>query len=68
MTPGLALFPLSAVCTHAGCDVEWRGGRLLCPCHRSTFDPRTGRPTRGPATEPLARLTVVERGGRILLG
>ena len=66
--PGGNLSALSAVCTHAGCDVEWRSGRLLCPCHRSTFDPRTGRPMRGPATEPLARLPVVERDGKIMLG
>jgi thiosulfate dehydrogenase [quinone] large subunit len=62
-----SLSALSAVCTHAGCDVEWNGGRLICPCHRSTFDPRTGDPQRGPATMPLPVLTVVERDGKVFL-
>ena len=62
------LSALSAVCTHAGCDVEWHGGRLICPCHRSTFDPHTGAPRRGPATTPLPVLPVVERGGEVFLG
>jgi thiosulfate dehydrogenase [quinone] large subunit len=62
------LAAVSRTCTHAGCDVEWHGGRLICPCHRSTFDPETGEPHRGPATEPLTVLPVVERGGQILLG
>lgn len=61
------LSALSRVCTHAGCDVEFNGGRLICPCHRSTFDPRTGEPRRGPATEPLEVLHVTERGGQIML-
>jgi nitrite reductase/ring-hydroxylating ferredoxin subunit len=62
------LAALGAVCTHAGCDVEWRNGRVLCPCHRSTFDLRTGEPQRGPAQLPLPVITVTERDGQILAG
>jgi nitrite reductase/ring-hydroxylating ferredoxin subunit len=47
--------------------VVWRNGRVLCPCHRSTFDLRTGEPQRGPATEPLPVLAVTERDGKIVL-
>lgn len=63
---GLTAF--SAVCTHAGCDVEWREGEIRCPCHHARFDPATGEPVRGPARMPLTPLTVVERDGKIALG
>jgi Rieske Fe-S protein len=60
-----AVSGLGAVCTHAGCDVEWTGEDFRCPCHHARFDPATGAPTRGPAEMPLPRLEVVERGGEI---
>ncbi len=63
-----ALTAFSAVCTHAGCDVEWRDGEIRCPCHHARFDPATGEPTRGPARMPLSPLEVVERDGKIALG
>ena len=51
---------LSAKCTHLGCtvgqDVDAKG-RILCPCHISYFDIKTGRPEPGsPAKDPLPRL------------
>ena len=55
----------SAICTHAGCRVEYTNGSLFCPCHGSLFDSRTGAVLQGPATQPLATKTVVERGGTI---
>lgn len=60
------LFALGAICTHAGCELVYGRGTLNCPCHRSTFDIRTGVPERGPAREPLPTGEVAERGGRIL--
>ena len=62
-----ALSAYSGTCTHAGCDVEWRGGRIACPCHGAQFDPATGAPTHGPAREPLPTLEVRERGTDIFL-
>jgi nitrite reductase/ring-hydroxylating ferredoxin subunit len=61
-----SLTALGRACTHAGCDVEWTGEELRCPCHHARFDARTGEPTRGPAQAPLSRFEVVERGGDIL--
>jgi thiosulfate dehydrogenase (quinone) large subunit len=61
------LTAFSAVCTHAGCDVEWHDGQIRCPCHHARFDPATGEPTKGPARMPLAPLEVVERNGKIML-
>lgn len=51
---------LSAKCTHLGCTVNSQAdsqGRVLCPCHISYFDIRTGEPNQGsPAKEPLPHL------------
>jgi thiosulfate dehydrogenase [quinone] large subunit len=55
----------SAICTHAGCQVEYANGSLYCPCHGSVFNSRTGAVERGPANQPLAVKRVVERSGRI---
>ena len=66
--PGGALSAYSASCTHAGCEVEWRGGRIACPCHGARFDPATGEPTHGPARQPLPRVEVHERGGSVFAG
>jgi thiosulfate dehydrogenase [quinone] large subunit len=61
-----------AVCTHAGCTVEWVAteAALVCPCHGATFDPEHGGAVlSGPAELPLSPLPiVVDRAtGRILL-
>ncbi|MBI5415803.1 MAG: Rieske (2Fe-2S) protein [Candidatus Omnitrophica bacterium] len=51
---------ISAKCTHLGCTVgqDLDGqGRILCPCHISYFDIKTGQPTPGsPAKSPLPHL------------
>jgi thiosulfate dehydrogenase (quinone) large subunit len=64
--PDGKLYALSALCTHAGCNIEFSRDTLKCPCHNSTFDIRTGAPERGPARKPLATAEVEERAGRIL--
>lgn len=57
----------SATCTHQGCTVNAvRDGAILCPCHGSRFDARTGAPIAGPATRPLPEIPVVVRGGAVL--
>lgn len=54
----------SAVCTHQGCTVAYKGGQLACPCHGSIFDPANGGSVvNGPAQQPLPEIPVkVERG------
>ena len=51
---------LSAKCTHLGCTVGNQvneHGQILCPCHVSYFDIKTGQPCPGsPAKEPLPHL------------
>lgn len=43
---------ISAVCTHLGCTVQWRGNEFDCPCHGSRFDVN-GNVLSGPAPRPL---------------
>jgi Rieske Fe-S protein len=51
---------LSAKCTHLGCTVGNQvndHGQVLCPCHVSYFDIKTGAPSPGsPAKTPLPHL------------
>jgi len=45
---------LSAICTHAGCSMDYTAGQkvLDCPCHGSQFA-TDGSVLRGPAARPL---------------
>lgn len=50
-----------AVCTHAGCTVEWSApdDALVCPCHGAAFDPEHDAAVlAGPARRPLAALPI----------
>lgn len=48
---------LSSYCTHLGCQIHHaENGKLLCPCHGSTFNSE-GIPTKGPAIKPLEKLS-----------
>jgi cytochrome b6-f complex iron-sulfur subunit len=59
---------LSAVCTHLGCLVKYRGGGvILCPCHAASFD-LSGNVTGGPAPRPLPSYSVKIEGKQIVVG
>lgn len=50
-----------AVCTHAGCTVQFDRGQqvLACPCHGATFDPaHHGAVLGGPTNTPLTQLPI----------
>lgn len=51
-------------CTHLSCAVipQPERGVLHCPCHEGDFDLRSGRPTAGPPSRPLARIVLDVRG------
>ncbi|MEV0157304.1 Rieske (2Fe-2S) protein [Micromonospora sp. NPDC050686] len=57
---GLVVYSL--LCTHAGCPVRLylKGtGRVLCPCHQSSFDLLAdAAPVAGPAARPLPGLPI----------
>ena len=63
---GSAVHAFSAVCTHQGCAVDKvRDGRILCPCHGSSFDAATGAVTGGPAPRPLPSIQVSVQDGSV---
>jgi len=52
------LFAFGDECTHEGCSLaEGELGvdedSVICPCHSSEFDLRTGEPIVGPAEDPV---------------
>ena len=52
------LFAFGDECTHEGCSLaEGRLGEreetVICPCHESEFDLRSGEPVGGPAVDPV---------------
>lgn len=55
-----------ASCTHAGCQPEPLGDRLVCPCHGSEFS-FTGDVLEGPAERALTRYDVVDDGDRLII-
>lgn len=62
----------TAKCTHLGCTVGNTvddKGRILCPCHVSYFDVKTGAPDpAAPAKAPLGRLpwAIKDESGKVL--
>ena len=60
-----SLSAMSAICTHAGCEVAYQGGVLYCPCHGSQFSAQNGSVLQGPASTPLLQVPVVERNGEL---
>jgi nitrite reductase/ring-hydroxylating ferredoxin subunit len=59
-------FALDDECTHQECplsDGELRGHALVCSCHGSEFDVRTGAVLAGPATEAVKTYPLRVRDG-----
>jgi nitrite reductase/ring-hydroxylating ferredoxin subunit len=56
-------------CSHAGCAFSsdgWRdGGRVICDCHGSEFDIRTGAVVRPPASRPIGTFATRVVDGRV---
>jgi nitrite reductase/ring-hydroxylating ferredoxin subunit len=59
-------------CSHAGCafsdDGEVDGTVIVCNCHGSEFDLRTGAVLAPPATAPIATYPVRVRHNRLEVG
>jgi Rieske Fe-S protein len=57
----------TAVCTHQGCLVATvSGGTINCPCHGSKFSIANGSVVNGPATSPLAPVSIRVQGTSIV--
>jgi 3-phenylpropionate/trans-cinnamate dioxygenase ferredoxin component len=62
------IYAVDEQCTHAQCSLlegPLQGTVIECPCHLATFDVRTGRVLRAPATVDLPTYQVKIEGGYI---
>ncbi|MDG6988107.1 MAG: Rieske (2Fe-2S) protein [Nitrososphaerota archaeon] len=55
----------SALCTHAGCTVDFTGSQIYCPCHGGSFSPTSGAVLGGPPQTPLPEYSVQIQGGSL---
>ncbi len=53
---------LDSKCTHAGCNVNFAGSKIVCHCHGGTYDLK-GKNVAGPPPRPLTPLNIVEEAG-----
>lgn len=69
--PDKNLVAFDAICTHAGCTVEYdpQSHMLICPCHGGEYDPAHGaQVVAGPPPSPLGKLPIrVDSKGNIYL-
>ncbi len=57
----------TAVCTHQGCIVTTvSGGTINCPCHGSKYSIVNGSVVNGPASSPLAPVSIKVQGTSII--
>ncbi len=57
----------TAICTHQGCIVNSvSGGTIDCPCHGSKYSALNGSVVNGPATLPLAAVSIKGQGTSIV--
>jgi nitrite reductase/ring-hydroxylating ferredoxin subunit len=55
-------------CTHMGCSLaggDLEGTTVICPCHGSEFDVRSGEVLQGPAREPVETYETRVEGGSL---
>jgi cytochrome b6-f complex iron-sulfur subunit len=64
-TSDSAVAGFSAICPHQGCTVA---PTFACPCHGSTFDPKTGARISGPTPTGLSTVAVAISGQNIVAG
>lgn len=55
----------SAICTHAGCTVDFTGSSIYCACHAGYFSPTNGAVQGGPPPTPLSQFGVVVQNGNV---
>ena len=58
----------SAVCTHAGCTVNFTGSEIYCPCHGGYFNATNGAVISGPPPTKLQEYGVVTVNKALYVG
>ena len=54
---GDSLRAFDARCTHLDCNVRWKEGAFVCPCHNGQFN-ASGEVTRKPSPTPLQEFVI----------
>jgi len=65
---GGSLYAFDDTCPHRQCSLgegELEATTIVCPCHGSEFDVRTGELLNPPATEPVAHYELTVEDGQI---
>lgn len=67
---GATFVAFSAICTHAGCTVQYDQStvQFVCPCHAGVYDARTGQVLQGPPPAQLPSIAVHVVNGEIRVG
>jgi Rieske Fe-S protein len=58
-------YAYSQKCTHRGCSIFFNAAQrcLECPCHKGSYDVRSGGVTYGPPPRPLEQIVLQMRAG-----
>jgi nitrite reductase/ring-hydroxylating ferredoxin subunit len=65
---GGAFHAFGDTCTHMGCSLaegDLEENTVICPCHGSEFDVRSGEVLQGPAREPVETYETRVEGGSL---
>jgi 3-phenylpropionate/trans-cinnamate dioxygenase ferredoxin subunit len=63
-------YALADRCTHMGCmlsDGKLKGEQIVCSCHGSAFDIKTGNAVKGPAKKPEPIFEAKVEGADVLV-
>jgi len=63
-------FAIGDVCTHRGCQLskgKLQGETVVCPCHGSTYDLKTGNFVKGPTVKPEPKYELKVENNDILI-
>src|SRR5437867_8246606 len=61
---------LDGICSHAYSELSqgfFAGDLVTCALHLSQFDVRTGEPISPPATDPIAKFSVIVENGAVFV-
>jgi 3-phenylpropionate/trans-cinnamate dioxygenase ferredoxin subunit len=63
-------YAIGSKCTHRGCNLsrgKIEGERVICPCHGSAFNLKTGEVVRGPAGTSEPSFSVKVENGELMV-